>query len=330
MVAHAVDFIEDPLTVARRPEGPGEGHRAIGVGDAGHFGKQADFGPAQAPGIATAIDPLVVLEDDVPGRPGNANLVGEDFATEFDMAAHMVAFAAREASRLLDDVGRQVDVTDILQQSTKAERVQVIRRQAEVAAEGHQVHRGVQRVVVGQVVGLLEFGQPEQGIGIADDALDQPVDGVFQVFDIWQAPGRDLFADILQQVAGLGEGGAGARQFLLDADILVVVDDREAPAGHLADGPHGQGRQGQAAGIRVDDQRCRSGLPLVRTDIAAGVGAVLIADGAFAVDRDEAAELAQGVQIRLIVEQETLQQEGGSQPGAIKVRNEHPQPQPLS
>ena len=71
---------------------------------------------------------------------------------------------------LVQHLGGNVHLADVLHQAGEAELFDGRPRQAQELAEDHQMYRDIDRMVVGVLAGRTQAGQPDHGVGIALDA----------------------------------------------------------------------------------------------------------------------------------------------------------------
>lgn len=261
------------------------------------------------------------------GRDGK--IVREHLGADVHVLAHLLALGGGQAAHLVHQIGRQPNETDVLEQPAHAQGVQIVRRHAQVATKGHQVDRHRQRVVVGFVIGALEFRQPEQRVGIAHHALDQSADRALDMPDFRQFARRYLLADVLEQFLRIFVRDFGGRQFLLDMNIVDIPDGDKPVAAQFALTQHRQRRQGQLlpAGVMHHFRLRRGGGALAGDEGAGRIGAVFVAEGTCAVDGDETAQIAQLCALLLVLDEKTLDQKRRTQPRPVEVGNEHAQAQ---
>ncbi len=113
--------------------------------------------------------------------------------------------------------------------------MQLVERKPEVAAERHQVHRDVERVVVGVVVRALELRQPHQRVGVAHDAFGQGRHRIAYAIEVDHALFRHLRGQVLDEVLRFEERIPAVQQFLLDQGSVPVHGvDGDAPRVRLA------------------------------------------------------------------------------------------------
>ena len=86
------------------------------------------------------------------------------------MALDQVEFLGGEFARLVENLGIDAHLADVMQQSGHAQQLQLVIRQAEVIAESHRHDRNGQAVQAGIQVLALQPDQPEHRAFIAQHA----------------------------------------------------------------------------------------------------------------------------------------------------------------
>ena len=165
--AQAVQFLQRLLMAQGAAVGLVLLHGAKRVGNAGNFGGHADLFEFQPARIAGAVPAFVVTADGEHHITRQRRLGDEDLHRTGHMRTHQQALLGRQFRFLAQQVDRQLDLADILQQAGQAEIEQALVAPADMGADQHHVHRNVHRVVETVFVALLEAQQPHHGIGIA-------------------------------------------------------------------------------------------------------------------------------------------------------------------
>ena len=100
-------------------------------------------------------------------------------------------------------------------------------REAQVAAEGHEVDRHLQAVAVGGDVLLAQPRHPHERVRVAHHALDHLVDDLLDAGDLHRVPGPDVGGELAQHLGGPVEGRARRGDLLLDGAGVRVDGDRD-------------------------------------------------------------------------------------------------------
>ncbi len=183
--------------------------------------------PTSAFGIARAVEPLVVLEDDMGHGPGESDVL-DHLVADPGMVLDELEFRLRQAAGLGHDLGGGGDLADVVDDAGEAEAFDLVPRQVHVLGDGHG-QAGDPLLVPGHV-GVPELEGHGHGPERAFEGPLQPVEGALKVV-LGTARLQDLAVEL---VVGPGELRGplvdelvdldpGQPQLLFDADALGGV-----------------------------------------------------------------------------------------------------------
>ena len=317
--AQAANRFQRPLTRNGGAEHAIPRHSAIGVDQTRHFGGEADSLEADRPGIAAAIVTFVVLGNDAKHSARKPALADQQFERTGHMRLDLAELDIAQRFFLGENVGRDVNLPDVLHQAGAAEFADRVAPEPEKTPENHQQDRDIDRMIVGVLIGRLEPGQPEHGVRIALDTCGELVD---QIADARQIDGcarmdgfpnrrkcsLDVFNDRCRIEQLFFEAGFAERTYL--SPRLIVGHPGTQATCHRQELVVVQRTKRQAAAVALANHRH-----------------ILVADRTTAVDINQPAQRLQLTDLRFIVDQEALQQKGRAQPRAVQLGHENAQPE---
>ena len=297
--------IAPPVEQAERVRGrerlavrTGVRQRIEAVNESRNDAEQPDLLPLQAPRIAAAIVALVVQGRQRRKLGREAGTFLQDRGRVPDVRFAGLELGVGQGLRLVQQIGGQPHFSHVLQQSDHAEKIQLIARQLQEAAERDHVDGDADRAIEGVLAFLLQLGEQEHRVGIAHDA-------VRHVGHRFLHPGRvdrlarlDGVEHMLEDRLGLLLGLPRARKLLVDADLLFVLD------------------------LVLD--ACQHARRLRAVPGGAFAQPRIIQVGAFLeVDDDLLAVLLQHLQLLVVVENESLKHERRFGPGPVELGDVH-------
>ena len=178
----------------------GEGVEHIGDREDAHLQRQALTGETVR--VAGAVDPLVMVLDELEHQGMEAAQLGEEGAPVCGMALHDVELLVREAGGLLEHLGRHGELADVVQEPAGGQETQAAGRQMQVLAHLHGEHgdalhvAGGRRILVDESIDQRRHARTEE--------LGRPLDEGGAAQAARQRPGRHVAREI--------DGGLGRHQ----------------------------------------------------------------------------------------------------------------------
>ncbi len=118
---------------------------------------------------------------------------------------------------------RQPGLADVEQQPAARHVHEQFRRQAQVPAEGRRQHAAVDGVAVGVAVAGAQGVDPQQRVGVAQQAFHHRLDGAADLLRVQPAPGSRTGEQALRGPSRLAQGLVCLWQLLGKGGGIVVV-----------------------------------------------------------------------------------------------------------
>ena len=152
-----LDFVQRGVEAERRPIGAMCQHRVHHVGDRQDLGLDQNGLTFEVVRVARAVEPLVMLQDHLADGPGKVDAL-YDVITGLRMGLDHLEFERRQLAGLAQELGRDIDLADIVDRRGEEEALDLPFRQADLASNCGREFRHAALVAGGVSVAHLDRG----------------------------------------------------------------------------------------------------------------------------------------------------------------------------
>jgi hypothetical protein len=202
-------------------------HGVEAVGNRGHGAVQADLVALQPVRIAGAVLALVVQQHQLQQLRRDAGRALEDLGGVDDMHLRHLGLRRGERAFLLQYLGRQPGLADVLQQAEQAEHLELLTLQLQEAREHDHVERHLQRPRVRGGALLTQPRDQQHGVGVADHAVGEARDRLLDLFRVEHraraaARRSHRLEQLVDPLGSLLEERLGDLELVLDPGLLRI------------------------------------------------------------------------------------------------------------